>query len=73
MVEIALEPKSVLSANVAKSKKQKTHGLTHHLHKYDPNSQNQELLLRTAYGFNTQGMPRNSLEKNVGYIDTCML
>lgn len=73
MVDIALEPKSVLSANVAKSKNQKTHDLNHHLHKYDPNSNNQELMLRTAYGFNTLGMPRHGLEKNVGYIDARML
>ena len=38
MVDIALEPKGVMSANVAKSKNQKTHDLQHHLHKYDPNS-----------------------------------
>jgi len=36
MVDIALEPRSVLSANVAKSKTQKSHDLMNHLSKFDP-------------------------------------
>lgn len=36
MVDIALEPKSVLSANVARGKNKKSHDLNHYLHKYDP-------------------------------------
>jgi len=43
------------------------------LAKFDPFSNNQELLLRTAYGFNTLGMPRLGLEKNVGYLDARVL
>ena len=35
MVDIALEPRSVLAANVARSKNKKTHDLHHHLHKYE--------------------------------------
>ena len=73
MVDIALEPRSVLAANVAKSKNQKSHDLAHHLAKYDPNSNNQELLLRTAYGYKTLGMPRLGLEGNVGYLDARVL
>ena len=73
MVDIALEPRSVLAANVAKSKNKKSHDLSHHLHKYDPFSENIELLLRTAYGYNTLGMPRLGLEHNVENIDARML
>jgi len=36
MVDIALEPRSVLAANVARSKNQKSHDLYKHLGKYDP-------------------------------------
>lgn len=73
MVDIALEPRSVLAANVARSKNKKTHDLHKHLHKYDPFSDNQELLLRTAYGFNTLGMPRIGLEHNLDNIDARMI
>ena len=73
MVDIALEPRSVLAANVAKSKNSKSHDLNNHLAKFDPFSNNQELLLRTAYGFNTLGMPRLGMEKNVGYLDARVL
>jgi len=73
LVDIALEPKSVLSANVAKSKNRKSHDLHKHLHKYDPFSHNQELLLRTAYGYNTLGLPRNGLEHNIDNIDARVL
>lgn len=73
MVDLALEPRSVLAANVARAKNRKSHDLAHHLHKYDPFSDNQELLLRTAYGYNTLGMPRLGLESNVDNIDARML
>lgn len=73
LVDIALEPKSVLSANVARSKNRKTHDLEKHLHKYDPFSYNSEILLRTAYGYNTLGMPRSGLEHNIDNIDARML
>lgn len=73
MVDIALEPRSVLAANVAKSKNQKSHDLAHHLAKYDPSMNNQELLLRTAFGYKTLGMPRLGLEGNVGYLDARVL
>lgn len=73
MVDIALEPRSVLAANVARSKNRKTHDLYKHLHKYDPFSENMDMLLRTAYGYNTLGMPRNGLEHNIDNIDARML
>lgn len=73
MVDIALEPRSVLAANVAKSKNQKSHDLANHLAKFDPASGSQELLLRTAYGYNTLGMPRLGTSNNVGNIDARML
>jgi len=36
MVDIALEPKSVIAANVARSKNAKSHDLYNHLAKFDP-------------------------------------
>lgn len=73
LVDIALEPRSVLAANVAKSKNRKTHELAHHLAKFDPFAYNHELLLRTAFGFNTLGMPHLGLEGNVEGIDARVL
>lgn len=73
LVDCALEPRSVLAANVARSKNKKTHDLYKHLHKYDPFSDNNELLLRTAFGYNTLGMPRIGLEHNTDNIDARML
>lgn len=73
LVDIALEPRSVLAANVARSKNRKTHDLYKHLHKYDPFSENNELLLRTAFGYNTLGMPRHGIEHNIDNIDARML
>ena len=73
MVDIALEPKSVLAANVARSKNAKSHDLFNHLSKFDPFASQQELLLRTAYGYNTLGMPRLGMSKNVDNIDARVL
>lgn len=73
MVDIALEPRSVLAANVARSKNQKSHDLFNHLAKFDPFATQQELLKRTAFGFNTLGMPRLGLAKNIDNIDARML
>jgi len=73
MVDIALEPRSVLAANVAKAKNQKTHDLEHHLAKFDPNHDNAELLLKTAYGYNTLGMPRHGFASNINYLDARVL
>lgn len=70
MVDIALEPRSLMAANVARSKNQKSHDLHNHLAKYDPFANNQELLLRTAYGYKTLGMPRLGLESNIGNLDS---
>jgi predicted Zn-dependent peptidase len=73
MVDIALEPRSTLAANVARSKNQKSHDLFKHLSRYDPFASTQENLLRTAFGYNTLGMPRLGLEKNTDNIDARML
>lgn len=73
LVDVALEPRSVLAANVARSKNRKTHDLDKHLHKYDPFSDNHDLLLRTAFGYNTLGMPHHGLEHNIDNIDARML
>jgi len=73
LTDIALEPKSVMSANVAKSKNKKSHELFNHLSKFDPFASQQENLLRTAYGINTLGMPRLGLGGNVDNVDARML
>mmetsp|Transcript_27235 Transcript_27235/g.20383 ORF Transcript_27235/g.20383 Transcript_27235/m.20383 type:complete len:106 (+) Transcript_27235:400-717(+) len=73
LVDVALEPRSVMAANVARSKNRKSHDLLHHLHKYDPSMSNKDLLMRTAFGYNTLGMPVNGLEHNIDHIDARML
>ena len=73
MVDIALEPRSVLAANVAKSKNALSHDLAKHLGKYDPHMNDSELLLRTAFGYNTLGMPHLGTASNIGNIDARML
>ena len=73
MVDIALEPRSVMSANVAKDKNRKSHALKKHLMKFDPFAYNEELLLKTAFGYNTLGMPLHGLESNVENIDARVL
>jgi predicted Zn-dependent peptidase len=73
MVDISLEPRSVLAANVARSKNKKSHDLFNHLAKFDPFAQQQDLLKRTAYGYNTLGMPRLGLANNIDNIDSRMM
>jgi hypothetical protein len=65
MTDVALEPKSVLAANVARAKNRKSHDLHQHLLKFDPFGENPELLCRQAYGYKTLGMPLMGLESNV--------
>lgn len=50
MVDIALEPKTMLSANVAKMKNRQSQNLQKHLLKYDPFKDANSLLLKTAFG-----------------------
>ena len=73
MVDCALEPRSVMAANVARAKNQKSHDLHKHLANYDPFLDNQDLLLRTAYGYNTLGMPRLGFSNNISNIDARMM
>jgi len=73
MVDIALEPRSVMAANVARSKNAKTHDLHNHMLKMDPNADQQENILRTAYGYNTLGMPRYGRAENIGNLDARVL
>lgn len=73
MVDIALEPKGVLAANVARAKNGRSHDLFNHLSKFDPWAAQQGLLLRTAYGYNTLGLPRLGMSKNIDNIDARML
>ena len=69
MVDCALEPRSVLAANVARAKNGKSHELHEHLNKFDPFMENNEMLMRTAFGFNTLGMPRLGTQSAVDNID----
>lgn len=69
MVDCALEPRSVLAANVARAKNNKSHELHEHLSHYDPFFDNEELLLRTAFGYNTLGMPKLGTHGGVDSID----
>lgn len=73
LVDCALEPRSVLAANVARAKNRKSHDLAHYLHHYDPFADNHENLLRTAYGYSTLGMPHLGLEKNIDNVDARMI
>lgn len=73
MIDIALEPRSVMAANVAKAKNRKSHDLAEHLGKFDPFMNNQEMLLRTAYGKSGLGMPRLGFQNNVENIDARIL
>jgi len=73
MIDIALEPRSVLAANVAKSKNRKSHELNEHLSKFDPFMSNNEMLMRTAYGQKGLGMPRLGFQNNVENIDARLL
>ena len=73
MVDCALEPRSVMAANVARAKNQKSHDLHKYLSKYDPFADNTELLLRTAYGYNTLGMLRLGLASNIDNLDARVL
>lgn len=73
LVDVALEPKSVLAANVARAKNRKSQDLHRHLVKFDPFMEHNDLVLRTAYGYNTLGMPLLGLENNVDNIDARVL
>jgi len=73
LVDLAFEPKSTLSANVAKMKNRRSHDLAKYLSKYDPFAYTEDLLLRTAYGMKTLGNPILGQEHNVDYINAKML
>ena len=72
-MDCALEPRSVLAANVAKAKNQKSHDLANHLNKYDPFMRDEQNLLTTAFGYNTLGMPLLGRESNISQIDSRLL
>jgi len=71
--DIAFEPRSMLSANVAKGKNKFSFQLHKHLGGYNPFQDNPQRLMTTAYGYNTLGMPLMGLESNIGNIDSKML
>lgn len=71
--DMAFEPRSMLSANVAKDKNRQGFKLHKHLANYNPFQDNPQRLMTTAYGFNTLGMPMMGFESNVNNIDAKML
>jgi predicted Zn-dependent peptidase len=73
LADCAFEPRSYLAANIARDKNKKFHKLHHHLSHYNPFGDNPQLLLTTAYGYNTLGMPKYGFESNVDNIDQKML
>lgn len=73
MFDMAFEPKSGVAADVARAKNQKAHDLQAQLAEFDPFSDVQELLLRTAFGSDTIGMPRLGQANNVGNINESLL
>jgi len=58
---------------VAKAKNKKSHDLENHLAKHDPFKNQTELLMKTAYGNETLGMPSLGNENNLDNIDSRML
>jgi predicted Zn-dependent peptidase len=73
LADCAFEPRSYLAANIARDKNRKFHKLQHHLSHYNPFGNNPQLLLTTAYGYNTLGMPKSGFESNIENIDQKML
>lgn len=73
IVDLALEPKAVLSGNVARSKNKKSHDLHSYLGKYDPFKDSNDLLLKTAYGQSGLGNPLIGSKSNLDYIDANIL
>ena len=71
--DIAFEPRTMLSANVARDKNKSAHKLHHHLSHYNPFQDNPQRLMTTAYGYNTLGMPLLGLESNTANVDAKML
>jgi predicted Zn-dependent peptidase len=73
IADMAFEPRSMLSANVARDKNKQSFNLHKHLSGYNPFQDNPQRLMTTAYGFNTLGMPMMGFHGNVGNIDSKML
>jgi predicted Zn-dependent peptidase len=73
MVDIALEPKSAMSGNVARSKNKKSHDLHGYLGKYDPFKDASNLLLKTAYGSKGLGNSLIGSKNNLEYMDANIL
>lgn len=71
--DIAFEPRSMLSSNVAKDKVRQAFKLNKHLAGYHPFQENPQRLLTTAFGYNTLGMPVKGMESNISNIDAGML
>ena len=71
--DMAFEPRTILSANVAREKARNHHRLQHHLSHYNPFKNNAQYLLTTAFGYNTLGMPKDGMESNVENLDAKVL
>lgn len=73
LADISFEPRSMLSANVAKDKLRQAYKLNKHLAGYHPFQDNPQRLLTTAYGYNSLGMPLLGFESNISNIDSEVL
>lgn len=69
LADISFEPRTIMSANVAKDKNRQAFKLHSHLAGYNPFQDNPQRLLTTAYGFNTLGMPLLGHQSNIGNLD----
>ena len=69
LLDCAFEPRSALAASIGRAKNKKMQQLTNQMAEIDPFSDTTEMLMRTAYGEKTLGMPRIGIEGNVDNID----
>ena len=73
MVDSVFEPKTEIVADIARIKNKKAFDLLKHMQQFDPNVDAQDILMKTAYGLQTLGMPRMGLERNVENINSELL
>lgn len=71
--DMAFEPRTILSANVARDKNKASFKLHHHLGHYNPFQDNPQRLMHAAYGYNSLGMPLMGMESNLHNIDSKMI
>eukprot|EP00347_Sterkiella_histriomuscorum_P001866 403370379 len=69
IVDITTEPRIDVVGEIARFKNKKQHELFRHMSQFDPSSKVQEMLMKTAYGNGTLGMPIMGMEENVENIN----